>query len=86
MSEDRNRDPGEVLQAAVLEFVNGARAVLDVVEELATDPSAVARVVDSTVGAMRNAAEAAGYPRASTRDASDDLNAHTSRVTRIRVQ
>ena len=86
MSEDRSRDPGEMLQAAVLEFVNGARAVLDVVEELATDPSRVARVVDSTVGAMRNAAEAAGYPGTSSREAREEPTAHTSRVTRIRVQ
>lgn len=85
MSEERPRDPGEVLQAALLDFVQGARAVLDVVEELVTDPSGVARVVETTFGAMRNAADAATSSRAPGQ-AEEDAASTASRVTRIRVQ
>lgn len=84
MSEERTREPAEVLQAALLEFVNGARAVLDVVEELVSDPSGVARVVENTFGAMRNAASAATATADSGPPA--DEPAQTSRITRIRVQ
>ena len=92
MSEERLRDPGEVLQAALLELVQGARAVLDVVEEMVTDPSGVARVVETTFGAMRHAADAAtgrateGSEGAESSEGANDAGATTSRVTRIRVQ
>ena len=86
MSDERTREPGEVLQAALLDLVHGARAMLDVVEELVTDPSGVARVVETTFGAMRHAADAATGSRTSPQDVADDQAAPTSRVTRIRVQ
>lgn len=92
MTEERTREPGEVLQAALLELVHGARAVLDVVEELVTDPSGVARVVETTVGAMRHAADTATGQGSSaagggTADpAADEPATRASKVTRIRVQ
>ena len=86
MSDERTREPGEVLQAALLDIVHGARAMLDVVEELVTDPSGVARVVETTFGAMRHAADAATGSRTSSEDVAEDRAAPTSRVTRIRVQ
>lgn len=85
MSEERMRDPGEVLQAALLDMVHGARAVLDVVEEIVNDPSGVAHVVESTFSAMRHAANAATGSRDATHD-TEDAAAPASRVTRIRVQ
>ena len=91
MSDQRTREPAEVLQAALLDLVHGARAMLDVVEELVTDPSGVARVVETTFGAMRHAADAATATRTSAQDVAEDDEAEdraapTSRVTRIRVQ
>lgn len=86
MSEERAREPGEMLQAAVLDLVQGARAVLDVVEELVTDPAGVARVVETTFGAMRHAAGAARGGRVSHEDVAEEAAAPASRVTRIRVQ
>lgn len=89
MSEERTREPAEVLQGALLELVSGARAILDVVEELVSDPSGVAKVVENTFGAMRNAASAA-TTSAATPSAESGAPAEeptqTSRVTRIRVQ
>ena len=91
MSDERTRDPGEVLQTALLDLVHGARAMLDVVEEIVSDPSGVARVVETTFGAMRHAADAATGSRTSADDVAEaevaeDRAAPTSRVTRIRVQ
>jgi hypothetical protein len=89
MSEERTKEPSEVLQAALLDLVHGARAVLDVVEELVTDPSGVARVVETTFGAMRHAADAATGARSAAPDAAEkgeSAASPASRVTRIRVQ
>lgn len=87
MTEERTREPSEVLQAALLEMVNGARAVLDVVEELVTDPSGVARVVETTFGAMRHAADAAASTTGVREEPqSEEGPSRASRVTRIRVQ
>lgn len=93
MSDERMREPGEVLQGALLDLVNGARAVLDVVEELVTDPAGVAKVVESTFGAMRNAADSAGEARRTPEPESghpaenqtEGDAQRSSRVTRIRV-
>lgn len=86
------RDPGAVLQSALLDLIAGARALLDVVEEVVQDPSGVARVVETTISGVRSAADGVtggAWPPAGERSsatASDAAPSARPRVTRIRVQ
>ena len=55
MNEDRAREAVEHLQAAALEMIAAARAVLDVAEELVKDPQAAAGVISAVPEAARRA-------------------------------
>lgn len=82
MSEERAAEGVEHLQAAALEMISAARAFLDVLEEVVTDKTKVATVVE----AMGSVAQVA--VRTATRAAShapEEQAGDASRVQRIRV-
>ena len=54
-SDDRAQEALVHLQAAALEFIEAARAVLDVAEEVVREPGGVASVVAETVGGLAEA-------------------------------
>jgi hypothetical protein len=54
-SEERAREALAHLQRAALEFIDAARAVLDVAEEVVREPGGVAAVVAETVGGVAEA-------------------------------
>lgn len=62
MSEDRTSRGVEHLQAAALEMIGAARAFLDAVEDVVSDPEKVAEVV-AVVESVAEAAVRAAAPR-----------------------
>ena len=74
------------LQGAAVELIAAARAFLDVVEELVTDPAAAATVIQ-TVAAVAGAVRAGGAPTAATQPGAGTpaTTPEASRVTRIRL-
>jgi hypothetical protein len=60
MTEDRAAQGVEHLQAAVLEMISAARAFLDVVEDVVSDPEKVAEVVSVVESVADAAVRAAG--------------------------
>jgi hypothetical protein len=57
---DRGREAAEHLQKAALEFIEAARALLDVAEEAVREPGGVANIVTETVSAVLGAVRAPG--------------------------
>ena len=59
MTEDRGHDAAAHLQKAALEFIEAARALLDVAEEAVREPGAVTNVISETFGAIVSAVKTA---------------------------
>lgn len=72
--EDRAAEGLAHLQAAAREFIQAARAMLDVAEELVEDPGTVKTVADALGSVVKTAAQA-GRRVASAGDGSDDAAA-----------
>lgn len=85
MMDERAEKGVEHLQAAAMEMISAARAFLDVVEDLVSDPDKVADVV-SAVGAVAETVKDATRSAARPRPAGDpDLDASPPGVQRIPV-
>jgi hypothetical protein len=75
--DDRAREGLDHLQAAAMEMIKAARALLDVAEELVEDPSTVTAVIGALGSLVQAATGQAGSPQANDDDG--------ERVQRIRV-